>query len=101
MAELPPEGACLYSRACGPAHKLLTACGSVRGTQPQEGASLGGRPASHGKSSDCKQHAGAHTWEQGREEGAGRGKGGASGLVTDSCKGRAGAVACEDRPGSV
>lgn len=37
--------------------------------------------------SDCKQHAGAHTWEQGREEGAGRGKGGASGLVTLTLQG--------------
>ena len=32
----PPEGTCLHPRACGLAHKLLTACGSVRGTQPQE-----------------------------------------------------------------
>ena len=44
----------------GLAHKLLTECGSVRGPEPQGGVSLGGRPATRGKSSDCKQHAEAH-----------------------------------------
>ena len=86
----PPQGL----RACTQAAH----CVWERAGHPASGrAGLGGRPATRGKSSDRKQHSEAHTWDQGREEGTGRGKGGASGLVTDGCKGRAEGRGCHLR----